>query len=170
MSTRPFQWPINFLALFATLALAACVMPSAVKNSQTMPLQVGDDFKLIAAPKPNGTIAPFDTLVTETLSNRFHPSGKGRLWLVEYSYAVRPAKVTMKIDGSNATVVSPKSDALMECGDLSHKLNLRIVSATDGQQAYISSAEVISCGEKDQSEGAIFNQLLSTAIVGLRVE
>ena len=160
-------WRALLISIVPLATVTACVTPSAMHGSQTMPVRMGDSFQLLTAPTANGG---YDAEIMRLLNERFAPDGKGTRWLVEYSYAVRPARLTMKSDSMDQSKAAPKSDVLLACKDTSHRLNVRLISSTDGAQAYRGTAEMVTCSNDPEQNGIVFNQLLNNALNGLNAE
>ena len=155
------------MATVSFVAVTACVTPAAMHGNQTMPLREGDSFQLLVAPAHN---AALDAKIFQMLEGRFSPNAIGSKWFVEYSYAIRPARIAIKSDAMDQSKSVPKSDALLACNDLSHRLSVRFISANDGTQAYRGTAEILTCGNGAEQNEVIFEELLNNALNGLTIE
>lgn len=156
-------------ALALSLATTACVSPMASQATQASPLRKGDSFSIVSPAAEGHPLQAMDALVLKELAARTGASATGQQWLVEYSYAVRPAAIALKTDSPDAGLREPQSDAILVCRETSHRVTVRILDKNEGKQSYRSSAELTGCRADLTMDEAIFNSLLNSALDSLKI-
>lgn len=159
-----------FVVGLAAVNVAGCVTPSASHGAQNMDVMIGDRFALLNPTSNNDSMQSLDAIALTSLSNRAHSRPDGRLWLVEYSYSIRPVRIAIITNSQGYSNVSPKSDALFECAKTSHRLTLRILASDDGRQVYKGVSEVYSCDSSTAMNNIVFEQILEGALSHLIIK
>ena len=158
------------LTIALVLLLSACVTPSATQSTQTSPLRKGDGFTMLSPVAEGHPLRAMDAVVLNALSSRTGSVASGRQWLLEYSYAVRPADIAMKSDDIDHGMALPQSNAMLECAKTSHRVTVRILAKDDGAQSYRGTAELVDCRSDVGMDEQVFSDLLGLAISNLTIE
>ncbi len=150
--------------------VGGCSTPRAMQSTQSEKLQASDSFSLVADTGTARKNAAYDQAVLQSLASMTAgPSPSGRTWLVEYSFAARPAAIGMTAGTPNSSQVYglPRSNLVLDCKETSYRLTVRLIAADNGKEIYKGSAEEHSCEKATADGDAIFTRLLSGSLSGL---